>query len=279
MSDPRSLTCEDVRDLATGFVLDALTPEEMDAVRAHLVDCDDGHVEIGELAAALPILAESVPVVEPPVALKARIMAAAAADAAVLATAPDAVAPPPAPIPFPTPSSTPAAPSAAAATVAARPSTGSWVLRIAAVLAIALLGGWNLLLQGQLAEAQTYEQAVAAVLDAAAEPGASTAVLTPESGAGPTGLAAISASGDVTLAMRGLAPTDGTEVYEAWVIGGDGTPVPIGGFAVGDAGTAFLEASGTPAGTGAVLALTLEPAPGATAPTTPVLSLGTATSG
>jgi anti-sigma-K factor RskA len=264
---PLDLRCDDVRDLAAGFVLDALKPEEMDAVRAHLVDCDDAHAEMAELAGALPILAASVPVVEPSAGLKDRIMAAAAADLAATEAAK-----PPEPIPFPT---APAAPDPAPS----RWSSGSRLMRVAAVVAIVLMGAWNIFLLGELQASRTYELAVAAVLDAAAEPGASTAVLTPESGVGPTGLAAVSVSGDVTLAMRELAPTDGSEVYEAWVIGGDGTPVPIGSFPVGSAGTAFLEVEGTPAGDGAVLALTLEPAPGATTPTMPIVSLGTATEG
>lgn len=268
MTTPLDLTCDDVRDLAAGFVLDALTPAEMEAVRAHLVACDDAHAEVAELAGALPILAESVPVVEPSAGLKDRIMAAAAEDLA----SPVDPGRPSEPIPFPTATTTPVpAPS--------RWSSGSRLMRVAAVVAIVLMGGWNLILVGELQASRTYELAMAAVLDAAAEPGASTAVLTPESGSGPTGLAAISASGDVTLAMRELAPTDGSEVYEAWVIGGDGTPVPIGSFVVGSAGTAFLDVDGTPAGDGAVLALTLEPAPGATTPTLPIVSMGTATEG
>ena len=57
-------------------------------------------------------------------------------------------------------------------------------MRIAAVLAIALLGGWGLLLQNQLESAQSYEQSVAAVLDVAGQPGSLTAVLTPDGGEG-----------------------------------------------------------------------------------------------
>ena len=49
-------------------------------MRAHLATCAEAHDEIAELGGVLPALAESVPVVEPPEGLKARIMAAAAAD-------------------------------------------------------------------------------------------------------------------------------------------------------------------------------------------------------
>jgi anti-sigma-K factor RskA len=278
----RDLTCDEVRELAGAFVLGALEPADAAAVRAHLATCTDADAEIAELGGVLPVLAESVPIVEPPAGLKARIMAAAAAD---LATrweneAVAAVAPGPAPAsaapgtpaePTPFPSGT------ERAARRTRVSAGTWVLRIAAVLAIVLLGGWNLLLQGQLNAAKTYEQSVATVLDVAAQPGSHTAILTAAGGTG-SGLAAISATGEVTLAMQDLAPTSGTTVYTAWVIGGDGVPVPLGDFKVGNSGTASFQATGAPSANGVVLALTLEPGPGATTPTPPIISKGVATS-
>ena len=71
--------------------------------------------------------------------------------------------------------------------------------------------------------------------------------------------------------------TFGDAVYEAWVIGSDGVPVPLGSFKVGDAGIAYFEGTGLPATGGIVLALTLEPGPGATSPTMPIISKGVAT--
>ena len=155
-------------------------------------------------------------------------------------------------------------------------STGTWLLGIAAVLVIAVLGGWNLLLQNDLSAARSYEQNVAAVLDAAAQPGSLTAVLAGEGGTG-AGLAAVDSAGNVALAIRNLAPTSGAAVYEAWVIASDGVPVPLGGFQVGKDGTASFRASGLPTASGIVLALTLEPGPGATTPTLPIVSKGVAT--
>ena len=181
--------------------------------------------------------------------------------------------------PMPAVPSAPSRPTVAApAPRSSRPAM-SWVLGIAAALAIALLGGWNLLLQGELGAARTYEQQVAAVLDVAGQPGSLTAVLTAEDGDGPAGLAAVSSDGAVSLAMRKLAPTTGDEVYEAWIIGGDGVPVPLGSFQVGASGVAFFESRGLPAEAGIVLALTREPGPGATAPSGPPVSAGTATAG
>lgn len=290
MSGPNAmpeLTCDEVRDLAAAFVLGALDVTEDAAVRAHLAAPShaDAHPEFAELGGVLPAFAGIVPIVEPPAGLKDRILAAAAADleartgavpvasavttASAAGAAPVAAtpAPPAAPVAFPT--------SAERAARRARASTGTWLLRIAAVLVIGILGGWNLLLQGDLSAARSYGQSVAAVLDAAARPGSLTAVLAGDGGRG-AGLAAVDSAGNVALAIRNLAPTSGTSVYEAWIIAPDGVPVPLGGFQVGKDGTASFSASGLPTTSGILLALTLEPGPGATTPTLPIVSKGVA---
>jgi hypothetical protein len=308
MSGPdamRDLTCDEVRDLAGAFVLGALDAAEDAAVRAHVAAAGHGnaHPEIEELGAVIPALFEAVPVVQPRDGLKARIMAAAAADLAARQSAPAAPAADAPSAPAAAPRATPvAAPAAAAPSAPAAPPPAPratpvaapvafpsaeeraarragistrWLLRIAAVLAIAVLGGWNLLLQNQLGASQTYERNVAAVLDAAAQAGSLTAVLTADGGSG-SGLAAVKSDGGLALAMRDLAPTTGSAVYEAWVIGADGVPVPVGSFQVGSQGTGFLTASGLPPSAGIVLALTREPGPGATTPTMPIISKGVA---
>ena len=270
----RELTHDEVVEMAGAFVLGALEPADEAAVRAHLASCREPHEEIGELGGVLPALAEAVPIVEPPAGLKGRIMAAAAADIAArqgssASGAPStASAPGSAPVAFPTADEREAR--------GARASRGTWILRIAAALAIVALGGWNLVLQNQLNAAKTYEQNVAAVLNVAAQPGSLTAILTADGGTG-SGLAAVSATGEVTLAMQDLAPTTGDTVYEAWVIGSDGVPLPLGSFKVGSSGTAYFEADGVPSTDGIVLALTREPAPGAQTPTMPIISKGVAT--
>lgn len=291
----RDLTCDEVRELAGAFVIGALDVTDDAAVRAHLTATGhaDAHPEIAELGGVIPVLFESVPLVEPPERLKSRIMAAAAADLAARGatsdaargSSSDAVTPAAAPRPAPTVSapgpSVPAAPVAfpGAQERAARrggTSTGGWLLRIAAVLAIAVLGGWNLVLQNNLGAAERYQRNVAAVLDTAAQPGSLTAVLTADGGTG-SGFAAVDAGGDLAMAMRDLAPTSGSSVYEAWVIGADGVPVPLGDFKVDSTGIGYFEGSGVPAAAGIVLALTHEPGPGATTPTAPIISKGVAT--
>lgn len=280
---PGGLTHDEAMDLAASFVLEALEPEEMDAVREHLATCAESHAEFAELAGVLPALAASVALVEPPASLKARVMAAAAADLAVRGTAA-----------APTVGEAPVADAAIIEAPAARPapaadvirpiqrrqtSLRAWALGIAAVLAIVALGGWNLSLQRQLDDARAYDQQVATVLDAAQRPGSLTAVMRSPEGQGPNGLAAVTSDGVALLAIRDLAPTSGNEVYEAWVIPADGVPVALGELKLRPGGVGYLEAGGLPAQSGIVLALTREPGPGATAPSSAPISVGTATTG
>ncbi len=283
MTDPRTpggLRCDEVVDLAASFVLGALPDDEMAAVRDHLSTCAEPHPEIAELGGVLPVLQASVPPMDPPAALKERIMAAAAADLAARRreAAPTTMVP----------ADTPAAADEARTTEPTRSPQPteigskrqprlSWVLGIAAVLGIALLGAWNLSLQGQLDGARAYERQVAAVLDAARQPGALTAIMTTPSGEGPNGLAAITADGEMQIAMRDLPPTTGGEVYEAWMILPDTAPAALGAVRVGDDGVAYFVADGVPPEAGIVLAVTREPRPGMTAPSGDPVSVGTAT--
>jgi anti-sigma-K factor RskA len=198
--------------------------------------------------------------------LEERTAGIATAGAATVAPGP-AAATAPEPTPFPTASERTARRT--------RASTGTWLLRIAAVVAIIGLAGWNLLLQNQLNATEAYQRSVAAVIDVAAQPGSLTAILTPADGTG-SGLAAVGADGKMALAARDLAPTSGSSVYTTWAIGGDGVPLALGDFTVGSDGTGSLEAAAPALTAGTVIALTREPTPGMTAPTGPIVSKGAA---
>ncbi len=86
-SAPGGMTCDAVREMAGAFVLGALDAAEDAAVREHLASCPEPHPEFAELGGVLPVLAESVPTLAPSEGLKARIMAAAAADLAARSAA------------------------------------------------------------------------------------------------------------------------------------------------------------------------------------------------
>jgi anti-sigma factor RsiW len=285
MTEPRMTHVEAV-EVAAAYVLGALEPAEEAAVRDHLATCPESHDEFEALGEVVPSLVElgELELVEPPASLGARIMAAAAADlaahprtAAAPVAAPSVAAPPQAAGP---PTSFPTATERAERTERrdrARTGRLDWVLRIAAVVAIVAAGAWGLNLQRQLDQSQRFDRAVAAVIQAGGQPDAKTVVLKSGEGATASGIAAVAADGSVVLAMRDLAATSGSQVYEAWVIVGAQAPVAVGGFTVDTAGTAAFTTRPATTPPGAVIAVTLEPNEGNTAPKGPIVAAGVAT--
>ena len=289
------MTHETARGLAAAYVLGALEPAEEAAVREHLQTCAEPHDEFAELGGVVPYLVElpGLELVEPPASLRDRIMAAAAADLAErtataspvpaestprLAEAPAASAASPVAAPPPaaaSPGPTLPFPSAAERSAPRRTSPLAWAARIAAVVAIVILGGWNLVLQGQLSDARAYDRAVAAVIDAAGKPGSQTVVLTPTKDSRGAGIAAVAPDGSVVMAMRDLPATAGSQVYEAWVIAaGSPAPVPVGSFTVGQAGTVAFTTTPVTTPPGSTIALSLEPGPGSTTPRGTIVATG-----
>jgi anti-sigma factor RsiW len=285
MTEPR-VTHDEAVELAAAYVLGALEPAEEAAVRDHLATCPESHDEFEALGEVVPSLVElgELELVEPPASLGARIMAAAAADlaahprtAAAPVAAPSVAAPPQVAGP---PTSFPTATERAERTERrdrARTGRLDWVLRIAAVVAIVAAGAWGLNLQRQLDQSQRFDRAVAAVIQAGGQPDAKTVVLKSGEGATASGIAAVAADGSVVLAMRDLAATSGSQVYEAWVIVGAQAPVAVGGFTVDSAGTAAFTTRPATTPPGAVIAVTLEPNEGNTVPKGPIVAAGVAT--
>jgi hypothetical protein len=260
------IRCSELSDLAPAFVLGALAPAEMATVRAHLAECPEAHAEFEELGSVLPALLASVDQVEPSEALLGRILDAARAERTRTAT----------------PATAPTRDIRSAPSLLDRLGLGSsrsrpaWAgLGIAAVLGV--LGAWNLQLQASNQELAAYQRGVAAVIDAASRPGAQLAVLAASSPSSPAaGIAAVRPDGTVAIAMRGLAPTSGSQVYEAWLVAGNAAPVPIGGFQVGASGSGTLLATNATPSPGVIVALTLEAGSGATTPTLPLIASGAA---
>ena len=281
---PTPLSHADALDLAPLYVLGALDDAEMAAVREHLATCPESHAEFEELGGVVPYLLESpdLELVEPPAALGDRIMAAAAADladrTAAERTTPAPAAERTAPIPFPSADER----TARAERTRSRPGPLTWIAAIAAVLAIAVLGAWNVRLQGQVNDleqqataAEQYRTAVTTVLDVAAQPGSQTALLAPQTTGGPRGIASVASDGSVQFAMQDLAPTSGSQVYETWAILPNSNPVPLGSFTVDASGVASFTSKQGPVGPGMAVAVSREPQAGATAPTE-VVSVGVA---
>lgn len=263
-------SCEDATDLAAGFVLGALEPAEMDAVRGHLASCGRPHPEFAALGGVVPYLAASVDPIEPATSLRARVRDAIEAEAG---------------------RSSARAAGAGATTGAserdARTRRGRWTpLRLGLAglsVAVVVLAGSTLYLANQLDQSRAYADQLAAVARLATVPGSRTAVLSAgAAGAGVAGLAVLPGPGAPSapgrLVVDGLVPTAGSQVYEVWLIAGTAAPAPVGAFTVGPGGQGWFVGLPATAAGRVTIALTREPGPGATTPTLPIVASGTPTS-
>jgi anti-sigma-K factor RskA len=202
MSD--EMTCSQVDELAAAFALGAMDAEEEAALRAHLISCDQPHLEVQNALGAGILLAESLDPVTPSPALRDRVMA--------------------------TIERTPQEhrPTVRGSQLAARRGWFDWLsprvarpVAVATLAALVAVGAWNLSLQTQLAQRDATLRAVAnaisggeAAFRVAGDAGRGYVVDTPGEGA--------------ALVVTDLAvlPTD--RLYELWLIDAAGTPVAVG---------------------------------------------------
>jgi anti-sigma-K factor RskA len=84
----------------------------------------------------------------------------------------------------------------------------------------------------------------------------------------------VNQSGAAQVAVSGLDPAPAGKIYELWVIEAAGKPLPAGVFA-GSGETVVVRLT-RPVPKGAIVAITLERAPGAAKPTPPILLKTTA---
>lgn len=283
MTEPRRLDCAEIADLAPLFVLGALAPDEMAAVRAHLTTCPEAHDELVAFGGTAAYLAELPQPVEPPAALKGRLMAAVAADRAEQRSTPAAsphVQAAPAPH-EPASAPVPAAPQPDSATPVsldterARRRPGSFLrlaFAAAAVLLIVVLGASNLVLRGEVDDAERQALLMRDAVAAAGLPGARVASVTgtdvqPDA----SGFVVLAADGSGYLAVDGLSVPPAGQTYEAWTIGADGVPAPAGLASPSDG---LLVIQLPPSASTQVVALTIEPVGGSETPTMPLQAAG-----
>jgi hypothetical protein len=135
----------------------------------------------------------------------------------------------------------------------------------AAVLLIAVLGAWNVVLQSRAGEVEQRAQVIAQAIAASTLPDAEVAVLR---GTGPaqgaSGFAAFPADGEGYIVLVDLPPAPAGQTYQAWYMV-DGQPSSAGLMAVGSDGYAVLSGVDPREGTQQI-ALTIEPAGGVDAP-------------
>ena len=200
------LDCTTVDDIAAAYGLGAVDAHEADAIELHLDGCPQPHDEARELIAAASLVPAALEPVAPSPELRSRLMASVAStpqDHRAPASAPPRRAPVVEPMP------------------AARRSWWQFGPLPSAVAAVGLaaavgLGAWGVTLSGQLAERDAALRAVASA-DAAyvAE--------------GEAGRGWIIESGEQAMFMAvGLTDLAAGQLYELWLIDGDGNAVAAG---------------------------------------------------
>jgi anti-sigma-K factor RskA len=221
----------DIHELTSAYALDALDADEAEAYEAHLGQCERCRADLAALTETAASLAWAVDAPAPPARLRGRILAAAAAERANV-------------VPFRRPWLFRAA--VAAAAVAACTAVG--------------LGVWAGSLSRSLHDARSARAADARAVEILADRASRRIGIS-----GGNGLIAVAPDGEGVLVVRRLAPVPSGRTYEAWVIPHGGTPRPAGLFHGGGAATIVRLGGSVPSG--ATVAVTVERAGGATAPT------------
>jgi hypothetical protein len=256
------MTCDEVSELAGLYVLDALEAAEHALVRAHLASCAQAHAEIAELGGVVPALAALIEPMPAPGALKTRVFAA--------------LTPAPVPLPFPERTATETRDLPPRYVDFGQPRfrrVVSWSAALAAVLVIAVLGAWSMVLQSRANQAEQRTAVIADAIRVMTQPGSSVALLhgTGEAAAA-TGIAPFPAEGSRYVVLVGLPPAPDGKTYQAWYLA-DGHPSSAGLVTVGLDGYAVL--TGVPRLPGAdQFALTIEVAGGALQPSSAPIVAG-----
>jgi hypothetical protein len=278
-------------ELAVGWALHALEPEDESLFAAHLRTCDRCRQTVADTAEVMAALAGDLPQAEPSDGLRDRLRAAVAETEQVrpveLPEAPASRAPVVRPPLVPSPPLGGASPYGNLRAplpprrIDARPS---WrrvlptALVAAAVAAVLALGAWNVVVTGDRDAARSTAEEQGRVLDSLLQPG--RAAIAPLTENGSRIATVVARDGQVQVLADGLPVNDASnQVYVVWGMR-NGTPVAIGTFdvvtpqmdvrTVGSAATGLDDYS--------AYALSIEP--GRQAPTTPseIVATGQVTS-
>jgi anti-sigma-K factor RskA len=232
----------DLHDLTAAYALDALDAHETREYEAHLAQCERCRDELSALSESATALAWAVDSPVPPVALRDRILDAAAAERV---------------------------------NVVPLPVRSPWLVRgtsaVAAVAACAAvgLGVWATTLSHSVNRERTARAAEARAVEILSDP-TSRRITLGDRSVGRDGLLAVDTTGQAVLVVDQLPPAPSGKTYEAWVIPRGGEPRPAGLFRGGDRTTVVQLERSVPRG--ALIAATIERAGGADAPTdAPVL--------
>jgi hypothetical protein len=280
-----TMTCDRVRELASGYVLGALDTEEMLDVADHLDSCRLGHPEVDEFGGVLPYLAASLEPVEPPAWLRESVIAAAEADLVARRRVgkpserrfvePVAIA---TAVPSPSASGNAAAAGQVVSLAAVRASRRrrmmTWTMRVAAAVAILVLTGTGIIVQGNLAKALKAQQEDTSLNYALTQNDTRTAVMSAMGGSKVVGIAVVRPTGNLILRLYGLTQTKNDEAYAAWLTTDQGGPTKVGSFTVDDSGIGYLEVDNVPTSPSLLLYVSRESNDKVTQPTGPIVISG-----
>jgi hypothetical protein len=281
-----SLTCDEVEELSGLYVLGALTPDEEEQVRAHLATCDQAHATLEQLAPVVPGLLETIEPIDPPDALRASVLAAIATTPQLGADSAEPVGGPllsgatavvaSAPVTASAPAAASAPISLDAERARRRPGWERWIrpaLAAAAVFLIVVLGATVVVQRQQASDSDARNQALQTALTAMTQPGTQFARLQGTGGSvNASGIAVFPAGQTGTIVMQGLNPLPSGRTYQAWLIA-SGAPVSAGLMSADSNGVAVEQGIAPLAGAQTV-ALTIENAGGAVAPTSDPIVAG-----
>jgi hypothetical protein len=272
-----AMTCDRVREFASGFVLGALETDEMIAVQDHLDSCPKAHPEIDEMGGVLPYLAESLTPVEPPAWLRKSVIEAAKSDLASrrLDGEPFArrVVGEPAALRQIVPAAF-AAPARVISLNAARDSrrrrAAVWFGRAAAAALIVVVAGYAAVVQTGVGKPHGTPDIFNYL-----GPDTRQAVLVAFDQSQAGGLAVLRPSGNIIVSVHNLQPTKGDQVYVVWLTADNGVPLKVGSFTVDDSGVGWLNVENAPSSQNLWIFLCKEPNSNVTKPTGPTIVSGT----
>lgn len=242
------MNCREVDELGAAFALDAVDPTERRAIRAHLEQCGEEHVELRQAIGVGVVIASALEPVAPSPGLRKRVMAT------ISATAQEPIGA--------APGDAASRPGASGGT--SRPVRGAWrggfldwltlprarALAAGGVAAALVLAVASASLYVSLSEReQALRAAAAAIADGATafrvegEAGRGYVVDTPGAGA--------------TLVLGDLRDLPDDRIYELWLLPEHGAPVAAGTFTSPDEPLAVVEVEDDLAGY-TTLAVTIE---------------------
>jgi hypothetical protein len=241
--DPRSGGHETFDELAVGWALHALEPEDEELFAAHLPTCPRCRQTVTETTDVMGALVDDLPPVDPPERLRDRLRTAVEETEQLPRPAREDERTPPVPpavtdgaVPGYRFEISPAGAHRAPVPAGAADPPSPWrrvlpnALVAAAVAAILALGTWNVVLDSAREEAQATAAEQAELVAALLVPGRAT--IAPLSAGGATVATVVARAGEVQVVSQGLAPNDVREqTYVVWGLS-SGAPTPLGTFDV-----------------------------------------------